>query len=288
MMNSLSNVYIDLNGDSEGDDVMDTYLVLRTARLEDFQSAAEFQSQGETYHYLSMRVYARTVGDPGACTAIFTYRETDDVDQVQEADIEILTSGPDNKVQCTNQPSYTPEGDTIDNSTKNATMPPTMKWTGWTRYRLDWSPGVTSWYVNGDLLSSIKFQAPRDPASLILNAWSDGGAWTGHMEEGNRAYMQLQWLEMVYNTTAAGGSDGERRRNKRALGDRGESFIGWLIRRTEEKKDGCAKVCSVDTTNVTGTPFLLYDNGIAPAQRSGCFGWALWVAVLGLGLLLYT
>ncbi|KAJ2905190.1 glycoside hydrolase family 16 protein [Zalerion maritima] len=245
MMNSFSNVYVDLNGDSSGDDVSDTYLVLRTAKLEDFQSAAEFQSQDEDYHFLSMRMYARTAGDPGACTAMFTYRENDDIYAVQEADIEILTSGPEDVVQFTNQPSFTANGKSIDESTQNVTLPDDNTWTDWKEYRLDWSEGVTSWYVDGEFVSKIEFQAPKDPASIILNTWGDGGEWTGQMEEGGRAYLQLQWWEFVYNKT----DDNESKRRKKRDWSEG-GLLGRLLKRDDDDDEQCAKIFSCRTTNL--------------------------------------
>jgi hypothetical protein len=63
---------------------------------------------------------ARTVVDPGAVTAMFTYRHTEVLADVQEADIEFLTNGPRVRIQYTNQPSYTLEGDESPEATRNA------------------------------------------------------------------------------------------------------------------------------------------------------------------------
>lgn len=41
---------------------------------------------------------------------------------------------------------------------------------------MDWTPGVTTWYVDGQLASTIPFQAPRDPSQVMFNSWSDGGS----------------------------------------------------------------------------------------------------------------
>ena len=51
---------------------------------------------------------------------MFTYRDSDTLADVQEADIEFLTKGPRNKIQYTNQPSYSDDGDTFPEATRNA------------------------------------------------------------------------------------------------------------------------------------------------------------------------
>lgn len=184
-----------------------TYLTLRTTRTNSFQSAAEIDSTAINYHYLSARFLARVVGDTGSCAGIFTWLcDTGSCSttssNVEEGDVEILTSGPQHKIQLTNQPSESPSGDTLPLATLNATLPSSGEWTTWNEYRYDWLPGLSSWYVNGVSVGNISFQAPKNPASLILNMWSDGGSWTGKMRIGGVSYLQIQWIEVVYNTSA--------------------------------------------------------------------------------------
>ncbi|KAE8446209.1 hypothetical protein EG329_012434 [Mollisiaceae sp. DMI_Dod_QoI] len=203
MINSPNNVYIEQSTDHAPD--YSSYLVLRTSRLPTFQSAAEIDSSEKNYHYLSARFNARIIGSPGACAGLFTYLASpnNDPQTVQEADIEILTSGPRDAVQYTNQPSNDKNGNDIPQATVNGTNPGERDWTFWNVYRIDWMPKMTSWYVNGVSVANISFQTPRDPAGLILNMWSDGGVWTGNMSLYDEAYLQIQWMEFVFNTSAA-------------------------------------------------------------------------------------
>jgi beta-glucanase (GH16 family) len=120
---------------------------------------------------------------------------------VEEADIEILTKGPRNKIQLTNQPSESASGDTLPQATLNATLPGGVEWSAWNEYRYDWLPDLSSWYVNGVSVGNISFQAPKNPAGLILNMWSNGGSWTGNMSIGAASYLQIQWIEIAYNTS---------------------------------------------------------------------------------------
>jgi hypothetical protein len=255
MVNSPANVYFDANADPDAGS--DTYLTLRTARLDEFQTAAEFESVAQAYHYASARMYARAVGPPGAVAAMFTYRGSDDPNAIQEADLEIRTMDPPDVIQYTNQPAYNREGDPVDRATRNATVP--VGWDRWAVHRMDWSPSSTMWYVDGDNVSQIAFQTPRDPSSVIFNMWSDGAHWSGNMSVGDEAYLQIQWIELVYNATddteasdnSGGGGGGGAKQTHSKRG-------GWLSSRDDEDNGGtCHKVCSIDDTDTLGTPVLL-------------------------------
>ncbi|CAK7246285.1 MAG: hypothetical protein STHCBS139747_007912, partial [Sporothrix thermara] len=203
MLNTHNNIYIDADT-KDNTSTAETYMVLRTARAGAFQSAAEIDSVSAGFHYMSIRMYARTVGAPGAVTALFTYRPpANDSQTIQEADLEICTGDPENRIQLTNQPSHNTDGELLPQATHNATMPVNKAWSKWATYRMDWTPGATTWYVDGVLVATIKSQVPRDPSYVILNSWSNGGSWSGVMADGKAAELQVQWIEMVFNNTDA-------------------------------------------------------------------------------------
>ncbi|OIW33522.1 concanavalin A-like lectin/glucanase [Coniochaeta ligniaria NRRL 30616] len=260
-VNSPNNVYIEKNTDPSP--ASKTYLTLRTERLPDFQTAAEVESRSKTYHFLSVRMLARTVGSAGAVTAMFTYSGGQGAD-VQEADLEVITGDPQGLVHYTNQPSVTSGGDVIPDATQNATLPDGLGWSDWAVHRFDWTPTQSTWYVDGVRTGNISFQVPRDPAQVILNSWSDGGQWTGNMSLHDAAYLQIQWLEMVYNSTGA-----EPAQRRSLLSGRAE---------------GCKAVCSVDETSKTGTPVMLWTSGAGRAcvRGSGMAGWITVGLVLGM------
>ena len=253
MVNSPNNVYLEESGDDDTDS--ETFLTMRTKRLPGFQTAAEFESTTSDYEFLSIRILARTIGSPGACTAMFTYRDSGTLADVQEADIEILTSGPRNKIQYTNQPSYSIDGDTFPEATSNGTMPEDLRWTDWVVHRLDWTPGHSTWYVNDEETASISFQAPRDPAHIHFNAWSNGGGWTGTMPMYDEAFFQIQWIQMVFNRTSAGGDSSEKKRSldtSRPVGER--------LNRREDSESSCQVVCSIDDVSDPGDISVLWES----------------------------
>ncbi|KAI2626932.1 glycoside hydrolase family 16 protein [Hypomontagnella submonticulosa] len=222
---SKNDIYIESNTDPNP--ASRTYLTLRTHRhpAGDFQSSAEFDSVSPNYQYLSLRMYARTRGSAGAVAAMFTYRGGATDADVQEADMEILTKEPANAVHYTNQPSQV-GGEARPNATVEVGVP--GSWSDWRVHRYDWTPGSSDWYVDGEKVASIQFQAPRDPATLIFNTWSDGGSWSGVMASGNSATMQVQWIELIYNNTAE-----------------------------PSRFSHCANVCTLDVGTQPGVPALL-------------------------------
>ncbi|CZR68196.1 related to xyloglucan endo-transglycosylase-like protein [Phialocephala subalpina] len=274
MINSPNNVYIEKSTDS--DPSYTSYLVLRTSRLPTFQSAAEIDSNEKNYHYLSARFNARVIGSPGACAGLFTYLASDNPQSIQEADIEILTAGPRNAVQYTNQPSNDAAGNDIPQATVNSSMG--QDWTVWNTYRVDWMPKMTSWYVNGESVANISFQTPRDPAGLILNMWSDGGVWTGNMTTYDEAYLQIQWMELVFNTSGAYG--GSRKRDEHGA-------VGVLEKR-KGGTPGCKVVCGVDEkVNVTGTPAVLYNSTAPVGWRGEGMGGMAWIPLVVAGAAIF-
>ncbi|KAK3380788.1 glycoside hydrolase family 16 protein [Podospora didyma] len=230
MTNTPNNIYIERNNEN-GANGQSSYLTMRTVRHSDFQSASEIESKSNGYQFLSIRMYARTKGATGAVTAMFTYRpppQPQNISLVQEADLEIRTRDPPNYVQYTNQPAWNSTSD-IPEATRNASLPGGRRWSDWAHYRMDWTPGSSTWYVNGQLASTISFQVPRDPAQVMFNSWSDGGSWSGHMPVNAEAYLQMQWIEMVYNNTDPGSV----------------------------KTGKCVNVCSIDETTKIGQPVLI-------------------------------
>jgi len=209
---------------------------------------------------------------------MFTYLANDDAQKVQEADIEILTSGPRNVVQYTNQPS-TKEGNAVVQATVNSTNPTGKDWTQWHVYRLDWLPGKTTWYVDDTKVADIAFQAPRDPASLVVNMWSDGGSWTGNMSVFDQAYLQIQWIQVVFNTSGPYAGANQRRDDH---GSRG-------VLEKRKGAPGCKVVCGVDEkVEVTGTPALLYNNtGMAALGYGEGMGSLAGISVAVLGFMAF-
>ncbi|KAH7272884.1 hypothetical protein FSOLCH5_003174 [Fusarium solani] len=276
MVNSPNNIYIEKNEDDDA--ASDTFLTMRTVRLKDFQTAAEFESVS-TYHYLSLRMLARVTGSAGACMAMFTYLEGDELADVQEADIEILTHDPKNRIQYTNQPSFTDDGDEVPKATRNGTLPKGLGWDDWVVHRLDWTPARSVWYVAGQEVASIEFQTPKDPAQVLFNAWSDGGSWSGNMSLNGAAYMQIQWIEMVYNGTDSEGSD------KRSLD--GHSETGHVERRgmlapREDDENGCKAVCSIDDVDEAGKTKVLWKSAASCVTAPIPRGWTTGLVVMGI------
>jgi beta-glucanase (GH16 family) len=142
---------------------------------------------------------ARIHGASGAIAAFFTYHN-----DTAESDIEIPTGGTSNELHCSNQPTTDPDTDVpIQGSTYNVSMADHLPTSAWNNYRLDWVPERSAWYVNGAQSADTKVNVPNAESMIILNLWSNGGNFSGRMDEGEEAWFDIQWVELLFNTTGS-------------------------------------------------------------------------------------
>ncbi|KAL9119871.1 MAG: hypothetical protein Q9187_003574 [Circinaria calcarea] len=222
-VNSPQNVYIHRDSRSSS-----THLTLRTVRLPAFQSIAEVDTVATNIYYASIRIRARVAGSPGAVAGLFTF-----ADDTNESDIEILTRDVSTQFRATNQPTV----DDSDNEIPDATTAVRIaaanskkngSWTDWVDYRLDWLDGKTEWFINQKSVEEKTHGVPKKASRFIMNLWGNGGVWSGNMSLGGVATMDVEWVDMVYNTSDAVGK--------------------------REQSGGCRTVCNVDGLKNVGFP----------------------------------
>jgi beta-glucanase (GH16 family) len=129
-------------------------------------------------------------------------------------------------------------------------------------HRIDWTPDKVVWYTDGDETATIAFQTPTDPSRIIFNAWGDGGSWSGNMSVYDEAYLQIQWIEMVYNQTGDTGDEKKRRDD-------------------DESGDSCTYVCSIDEADEAGAITVLWNSSAAKLGKHHDSTWYSWRTVLG-------
>jgi beta-glucanase (GH16 family) len=105
-------------------------------------------------------------------------------------------------------------------------------WEDWHTHRIDWVEGKSSWYVDGVHVLDKTYGVPTTTAYLVLNMWSDGGVWSGEMEVDGEARLEIEWIEMAFNTSGAidETDDDDSGSSKRKRADSG----------------ACSHVCTVD------------------------------------------
>ncbi|KAM0339663.1 hypothetical protein ACHAPU_010845 [Fusarium lateritium] len=178
-------------------------LVLYTDRLRNkTQQAGEVYFSETLVESISMRVSARITGASGAVAGFFTY-----FNDTQESDIEVLTRDEDNRVQFSNQPTEnTTTSTTIPGTTHNETRSGSFQ--EWTVYRLDWlrDQDLSAWYINGKLAKTSQVNVPITPSTVYVNMWSSGGSFSGLMEYGTNATLEIRWIQMAFNTSVKVGN----------------------------------------------------------------------------------
>ncbi|KAL9014196.1 MAG: hypothetical protein Q9173_001159 [Seirophora scorigena] len=249
MVNSQQNIY--LARDTSDSPV---HLTLRTNRLSSFQSTAGLETDEQDYVHASIRVRARVTGTPGACAGIFTYRSDD-----QESDIEILTRDPDSTMRATNQPGVDAQWRVIPEAFTQLTISApgseaNGSWTNWNEYQLDWLPGQSEWYVNGVSKLNKTYGVPTEASNIQVRMWGDGGNWTGEMSDGGVATLDIEWIDLVFNTS--------------------DSAPG----------EACTRVCNVD--NIANNPVPQVAGAGSGAMRFGLLStcalgvfWAIFVTL---------
>jgi hypothetical protein len=259
MVNSPANVYI---GQNDDDDDAFTYLTLRTTRLDDFSSAAEIESEQQNVLFCSMRMYARVSGAKGAVAGFFTF-----FDDENETDIEILTDDTTDTIRYTNQPAVGEDGNDVPGASLAKSKLPA--WDEWQEHRIDWLEKESFWYLNGKQVARNTYSVPRKESYVVINMWSDGGEWSGNMTVGSSAEFQIQWIEMVFNTsgpvTGPGCGEGTPEYNRGDCGNSDkkravELDVGRFGKREEE---GCKTVCKIDSVETVGTPEKAGAAGVA-------------------------
>lgn len=90
--------------------------------------------------------------------------------------------------------------------------------------------------------------------------WSDGGVWSGNMTVGQTAYLDVSYVEMVFNTSGP--------------------VTGYAGAKRDDSSGACRNVCVVDNVDVVGTPQAKTAAAGRTAVRVGLLLAAMGAAVL--------
>jgi len=180
------------------DDSSRSHVTLRAQRDAQTVTCSEIVTKSNNIYFGSFRVFARAWGAPGAVIGLFTY-----FNDTIESDIEILTKNSTDVIFYTNQPNTNSAGHTISEAGIVGRMPNGTLWTDWNVHRLDWLPGISRFFVNGTETAMNTYGVPNHASAFVLNVWSDGNKnWSGILEDGAAAYLEIQWVEMLFNISA--------------------------------------------------------------------------------------
>ena len=72
---------------------------------------------------------------------------------------------------------------------------------------MDWVPGKSAWYMNGAQSADTEVNVPDAESMIILSLWSNGGTFSGRMGTGQEAWFDIQWVELLFNTSASTSTD---------------------------------------------------------------------------------
>ena len=61
---------------------------------------------------------------------------------------------------------------------------------------------MTEFFFNDASVNQITVNTPTQPSVFLINLWSDGGSWSGTMNVGDFAFADIEWIDLLYNTTS--------------------------------------------------------------------------------------
>jgi hypothetical protein len=78
---------------------------------------------------------------------------------------------------------------------------------------LDWTPGRSVFFVDDEMMNQtdLHVPVPSPPSGFYVDMWSANSTWSGSMEVGRNATLDVLWIEMLFNTTQGVQTSGEER-----------------------------------------------------------------------------
>lgn len=148
---------------------------------------------------------------------------------------------------------------------------------------------MSRWFIDQKFVAASNYSVPRKPSGLVLNMWSDGGVWSGNMSVGSSVELQVEWIQILFNTSGKRDGPGGKKKGGKVkrwvhdLVDEGTTLF--------QKRDAkyCTVICKVDGVEKDGYPEVAYLGAPGAASNFGVAmrPWALvllagTVAVVGL------
>jgi beta-glucanase (GH16 family) len=117
----------------------------------------------------------------------------------------MFTRTPTNYINYSNQPASSgePKWIPIPGASVNRTLPIGLSYADWHVHRLDWTKDRTVFFVDNTVVNTTTLNVPviTPPSKIYLDMWSSASDWTGSMQIGNNASFDIQWVELLFNST---------------------------------------------------------------------------------------
>lgn len=98
----------------------------------------------------------------------------------------------------------------------------------------------------------------------------------------DQANLQIQWIEMIYNTSSDSTSSKRRDPSSQLLRSRDVGPRGELLRRSTDAAGQCKVVCSIDEVTEAGVATMLWNSSSTATRMAGAdvksgraWAWAL-------------
>ncbi|KAF9878756.1 hypothetical protein CkaCkLH20_03656 [Colletotrichum karsti] len=148
--------------------------------------------------YASVRTVAIFSEPKGVCNGIFYYKnETQEIDIEWLSDPASLSNQGTRRVWLTNQ-----DADLNGQKTYNTVAPASDATSAEHEYRIDWTPGLVRWFIDGQQVWSTTSDVPNSAGPWILNNWSSGDPGWSVGPPATTANFRVKDMSIYYNTGA--------------------------------------------------------------------------------------
>ncbi|KAF6831183.1 hypothetical protein CPLU01_06881 [Colletotrichum plurivorum] len=169
---------------------------------------AEVSTTFSNIKYASVRTVAIFSNPAGVCNGQITYLTADNGlgiffywNGTQEIDIEWLSDPASLSNQGTRWLWLTnQDADLNGQKTINNILPPSNPTVEEHEYRIDWTPGLVKWFVDGTQVWQTTSDVPTVPGSWIFNNWANGDIGWSAGPPTQEANFKIKDVEMYYNT----------------------------------------------------------------------------------------
>ncbi|EME85748.1 glycoside hydrolase family 16 protein, partial [Pseudocercospora fijiensis CIRAD86] len=160
---------------------------------------AEISSRRDDILFGSFRIGMKMTDVPGTVGAFFFY-----FNDSTEIDVEILSRENSNKTVnlVIQSPQSAAQGYASgpDFINKSLEFEPAS---GYNEYRFDWLPERVDFYANGQLLTTVTRNVPRNAGKLHISHWSNGNpGWSAGPPEQD-AVMVVSYVKAYFNTSSS-------------------------------------------------------------------------------------
>lgn len=201
------------SGEAEEEGDAGLQLWVRSDHSDGYVGGAELATFRRDALYGTFRVGMKLSSVNGTCGAFFFFHSNE-----QEIDMEFLSWAFEEDKGAVHLVLQSPQSadrlDASDTSTYKVAPLPFAPDDQFHEYRFDWTPSQVTFYVDGEVLTTMTEHIPHAPGPLHLNHWSNGDHYWSAGPPAEDTAMTVSYVKAYFNSTEEDRSKAYRKRCK--------------------------------------------------------------------------